>query len=133
MSEQETQAGALHSRVKFVTILMLLIVAILFLAVNRFFPADTVDQQTVEKMNQMLSQFEDISRSFGESVEQMKKNNQTMTKLLSERGINRDSLYQNMLDNYGGDAERLQPPPDGVGGQYPPNRPNSSAPNSRPH
>lgn len=130
MADNEETGDALFSHIKFAIIVILLLMTVVFMLFNRYYPKDAVDQVTIDKMEQMVSQMHDLTDSMNQSATMFNKSNQQLADLLNQRGVNRESLYQNMLNQYSdSDASKLRPPSDDIGSQHPATGGNTSQPN----
>ena len=110
----------LLSQLRFVTISVLLVIAVVFLVIDHFWPRNTVDQKTVDQMDQVVTQMKEISKAINASTIQLNQSNQKLDLILSRRGGDRETLYSDMLDRYDPTgALRLQPQNNGVGSQHP--------------
>ncbi len=110
----------LSSQLRFVTIVVLLVITVIFLVIDHFWPRNTVDQKTVQQMDQVVAQMKEISKAINASTIQLNQSNQKLDMILSNRGGDREKLYTGMLDRYDPTgALRLQSQNDRVGSQHP--------------
>ncbi len=110
---------SLSSQLRFVTIVLLLVITVIFLVIDHFWPRNTVDQKTVQQMDQVVAQMKEISKAINASTIQLNESNQKLDLILSHRGGDRETLYTGMLDRYDPTGTlRLQSQDNRVGGEH---------------
>lgn len=84
-------------------VILLLLVIMIILGVNRFFPKDTVDQETVGQMAKITDQMKSLREAIEISTASQTKLNAQLALMLDRRGQDREKTYNEMLSRYGAD------------------------------
>ncbi|WPH68593.1 hypothetical protein [Stenotrophomonas phage BUCTxx100] len=84
-------------------VILLLLVIMIILGVNRFFPKDSVDQETVGQMAKITDQMKSLREAIEISTASQTKLNAQLALMLDRRGQDREKTYNEMLSRYGAD------------------------------
>lgn len=84
-------------------VILLLLVIMIILGVNRFFPKDSVNQETVGQMAKITDQMKSLRETLEISTASQTKLNAQLALMLDRRGQDREKTYNEMLSRYGAD------------------------------
>lgn len=84
-------------------VILLLLVIMIIVGINRFFPKDSVDQETVAQMTKVTDQMKSLREAIEISTASQTKLNAQLAIMLDRRGQDREKTYNEMLSRYGAD------------------------------
>lgn len=84
-------------------VILLLLVIMIIVGINRFFPKDTVDQETVAQMAKVTDQMKSLREAIDIATANQTKLNAQLALMLDRRGQDREKTYNEMLSRYGAD------------------------------
>lgn len=119
--------GNIGSVIKDALIIGFLLVIAVIVGVNRFFPKDTVDQETLDRLTKITNQMAALGEQISIATANQQKMNAQMALVLERRGTEREKLYNDMLARYGADDDS-----DGVQSQDNSKRSDDKGPSSSP-
>lgn len=98
-----TESSPLGSDIKFWVIIALLVIVTVFLGIDRFFPKNTVDKQTVAQSEMLVQKMKELGESISATTAAQNRINTQLETLLSRRGNDRESFYKDMYNKYASD------------------------------
>lgn len=101
-------------------VILLLLVIMIIVGINRFFPKDSVDQETVAQMTKVTDQMKSLREAIEISTASQTKLNAQLALMLDRRGQDREKTYNEMLSRYGADdlSDGVQPQDHSQRGQH---------------